>query len=233
MSYPVCPFPVIPWSTVFVDKKNIEELRSQIKAALEKVGSVHISHDGYLTRAYLTHINIMLQLTYYQHGEQVRVEYARMYGARFSFIRAIDFFFHYLVGREVPSTWKKPSHGTLADIEETEDLNIGHKMTEDEVKMAFDKLSDGFSLQFMPIWIACDEYNRDLLLEKGIASELAVYLEDTGMTYERIESIVRAMDALRVPFDVSKWADITSDDPFDELRCREIRQRVENILQRV
>ena len=233
MSYPLCPFPPLYGSSAFVDMKDISELRLQIEDALKKVGRVHISHDGYLTRAYLTHNNIMLKLTYYQHGEQVRVEYARMYGARFSFIRAMDLFFHYLVGREVPSTSKKPSRGTLADIEETEDINKGHKMTKDEVKMAFDKLSVGFSLQLIPIWIACDESNRDLLLAKGIASELAVYLEDTGMTYERKESLVRAMNALRVPFDVSKWADITSDDPFDELRCREIRQRVESILQRV
>ena len=233
MSYPLCPFPVLPGSSAFVDMKDISELRLQIEDALKKVGRVHIAHDGYLTRAYFTYNDIMLQLTYYQHGEHVRVEYARMHGARLSFIRAMDFFFHYLVGREVPMPWKKPSHGTLADIEETEDINIGHKMTEDEVKMAFDKLSDGFSLQFIPIWITCDESNRDLLLAKGIASELAGYLEETGMTYERKESLVRAMDALRVPFDVSEWAEITSDDPFDELRCREIRQRVQSILGRV
>lgn len=230
MSYPICPSDDFPFHSYSVDMKDISELRLEIEDALKKVGRVHIAHDGYFTRAYLVHNNIMVLLSYYQDGDRVRVVFTRIHGARLCFFRAMDFFFHYLVGREVPIPWKQPSHGTLADIEETEDLNIGHKMTEDEVKMAFDKLSE---LQFIPIWITCDESNRDLLLARGIASELAGYLEETGMTYERKESLVRAMDALRVPFDVSKWADITSDDSFHELRCREIRQRVASILQRV
>ena len=233
MSYPLCTFTVLPGCSALVDMKEISELRLEIEDALKKVGRVHIAHDGYFTRAYLVHNNIMILLSYYQVGDRVRVVSTRIHGARLSFIRAMDFFFHYLMGRELPTTWGEPLQGTLAEIEETEDINIGHKMTEDEVKMVFDKLSDGFSLQFIPIWITCDESNRDLLLAKGIALELEGYLEETGMSYERKESLVRAMDALRVPFDVSKWADITSTDSFHELRCREIRQRVESILQRV
>lgn len=233
MSYPVHPSDDFPFHSDSVDTKEISELRLEIEYALKKVGRVHIAHDGYFTRAYLVHNNIMILLSYYQDGDRVRVVCKRMNGMRLSFIRAMDYFFHYLVGRELPTTWGKPLQGTLAENEETEDLNIGYKMSEDEVNMTIAKLSDNFTLENIPTWITCDESNRVALLAKGIALELEGYLEETGMSYERKESLVRAMDALRVPFDVSKWADITSTDSFHELRCREIRQRVENILQRV